>query len=186
MNLNDNYFELCYTRRIHEFSKIDQYKKWPQGQAYKIYKSLDSFYQDELRIDSDELEELRSKFKRFNDLYSKYFNPQRRGLFENPDKLLEWYDKQNGSCNYCEITQSNLYKIVEKRDGNLTLNKKTKRSKGTLEIEKLNPGEGYTFENSVLCCPLCNNAKSNLISEEDWRSYFAPAMKNYLKSILHT
>jgi hypothetical protein len=135
MNLKDKYFELCYSRRIHEFSKIDQYKNWNQGKACKIYKSLDGFYQDELNIDSNELKQLRFKFKRFNELYSKYFNEQRKVLFENPEKLLEWYDKQNGSCNYCEITQSALYKIAEQRNGNLTLNQKQKGPRGHWKLK---------------------------------------------------
>ncbi|MBC5992420.1 hypothetical protein [Pontibacter cellulosilyticus] len=186
MSLSEKYYELCYTRRIHEYSKIDQYKNWPQGQACKIYGSLARFYQDELNINSDQLNQLRTKFKRFNKLYSKYFNEHRKALFEDPEKLLEWYDRQNDSCNYCGTTQSVLHKIVKRRNGNLTLNKKTKRSKGTLEIEKLDPSKDYTYENSVLSCPFCNNAKSNLISEEDWRRFFAPAMKDYFKSILFT
>jgi len=184
MNLNDKYFELCYTKRIHEFSKIDLYKNWTKGEARKRYKSLDSFYQNELNIDKDKLIELRNKYKRFNDLYSKYYNKNRKELFDNPDKLLKWYDKQKNCCNYCKISQSELHRIVEIRNGNLTLNNKSKRSKGTLEIEKLNPGKGYTYDNSVLCCPLCNNAKSNLISADNWRTYFAPAMKKYYNAIL--
>jgi 5-methylcytosine-specific restriction endonuclease McrA len=184
MSLNDEYFELCYTKRIHEFSKIDLYKKWTQGEARKKYQSLDSFYRDELKIDKAQLNDLRSNFKTFNDLYSKYYNEQRKELFNNSEEFLKWYKEQNDCCNYCEITQSELYKIVATRNGNLTLNQKTKRSKGTLEIEKLNPSNAYTYENSVLSCPLCNNAKSNLISEDDWRKFFAPAMKKYINSIL--
>lgn len=155
------------------------------GQARIKYKSLNEFYQEELNINGLELNQLRNEFKKYNDLYSKYFNEQRKVLFENPEKLIEWYDKHRESCNYCGITQSELQRIVESRNSNLTLNQKTKRSKGTLEIEKLNPSQGYTFDNSVLCCPFCNNAKSNLISEDDWRKFFVPAMKNYINSILH-
>jgi len=184
MNLNDRYFELCYKRRIHEFAKIDQYKKWTLGQARMKYKSLDEFYQEELNINKKELNQLRSEFRNFNYLYSKYFNEQRKEFFKNHEKFLEWYDKQGETCNYCGITQFELHRIVELRNGNLTLNQKTKRSKGTLEIEKLNPSIGYTYKNSVLSCPFCNNAKSNLISEEDWRKFFVPAMKNYFNSIL--
>lgn len=184
MNLVDRYFELCYKKRIHEFYKIDQYKNWAQGQARMNYKSLDEFYQEELSINRHELDNLRIEFKDFNDLYSKYFTEQRIGLFENREMFLEWYAKQRESCNYCGITQSRLNRIVELRNGNLTLNQKTKRSKGTLEIEKLDPSQGYTFDNSVLSCPFCNNAKSNLISEGDWRNFFVPAMKNYFNSIL--
>jgi len=184
MELASHYFKLCYRERIHEFCKIDKYKKWEIGKARDEYKTLDAFYIRELRIDDDQLIELKHKFRRFNDLYSKYFNEQRQGLFENPEAFLIWYDKQNDKCNYCEITQSDLKRIVAIRNGNLTLNQKTKRSKGTLEIEKLDPNIEYTYENSVLACPFCNNAKSNLISEEDWRKHFVPAVKNYLNSIL--
>lgn len=184
MNLKDKYFELCYTKRIHEFSKIDQYKKWADGAARTKYKSLDDFYITELEINKEKLNQLRADYKKFNDLYSRYFNEQRRELFEEAKSFLKWYDEQNESCNYCEISQSDLYRIVESRNGNLTLNLKTKRSKGTLEIEKRDPNKGYTFSNSILACPFCNNAKSNLISEEDWRKFFVPAMKNYFNSIL--
>jgi len=184
MNQNDKYFQLCYTERIHEFSKIDQYKKWTDGTARTKYKSLDDFYITELEINKEKLNQLRTDFKKFNELYSRYFNEQRKELFENPKPLLEWYATQKESCNYCGINQLELHRIVESRNGKLTLNQKTKRSKGTMEIEKLDPNKGYTFDNSVLSCPFCNNAKSNLISEDDWRKFFVPAMKNYFKSIL--
>ena len=101
MNLNDKYFELCYTERIHEFSKIDQYKKWTDGTARTKYKSLDDFYITELEINKEKLNQLRTDYKKFNELYSRYFNEQRKELFENPKPLLEWYATQKESCNYC-------------------------------------------------------------------------------------
>lgn len=184
MEQADKYFELCYKERIHEFCKIDQLKNWDAGEAKKKFKTLDAFYIEELNIDSKILTQLKYKFKRFNDLYAKYYNEERRRLFESPEAFLLWYDTQNNQCNYCEITQSDLKRIVAYRNGNLTLNQKTKRSKGTLEIEKLDPNIEYTYKNSVLACPFCNNAKSNLISEDDWRKHFVPAVKNYFNSIL--
>ena len=186
VNLVNKYFDFSYKKRIHEYSKIDSIKNWDEGQAKLKYQKIDDFYKEELQIDSVKLNELRIYFQKYNVLYNKYRknNIAREGLFSDYNKLLEWYNDQQESCNYCGISQSNLTKIVESRKGNLTLNQKIKRSKGSLEIEKLNPLKGYTFDNSVLSCPLCNNAKSNLISEEDWRKYFAPAMKRYFNSIL--
>ncbi len=184
MGLKDRYFELNYSRRITEYKKIDQYKNWTPGQARKTYDSINDFYLTELEINVDELKQLKIDFKMINDFYSKYFSPQRQDLFENYEYFLKWYNKKNESCHYCGITQTELHRIVESRNGYLTLNKKQHRSKGTLEIERLNPSLGYTYVNSVLSCPFCNNAKSNLISEDDWRKFFVPAMKNYFKSIL--
>jgi hypothetical protein len=153
--------------------------------AKELFDSIDDFYMKELNILKDELLNLRSDFQQFNSYYSKYYNSARQELFDDPDKLIEWFIRQNDECNYCKLSQDELFKIVERRNGNLTLNKKTKRSKGTLEIEKLDPSKGYTYENSVLACPFCNNAKSNLISETDWKEFFVPAMKLYLKRILN-
>ena len=181
-NLNDQYFDLCYTERIQDFKKIDTYNNWEDGKAKEKYKSIDHFYMEKLQINKEQLLDLWNEFVPYNDLYRKYRqnNISRDELFRDYTKLLKWHKDQNDRCNYCETTQDDLQKIVIGRNGNLTLNQKTKRSKGTLEIEKLDPDEGYTFENSVLACPFCNNAKSNLISAADWRKYFAPAMKAYL------
>lgn len=186
MNLNDEYFNLCYTQRIHEFAKIEFYKKLDKGQAKLKYRSIDNFYIDELQISVDKLNELRKIFKEYDELYRRYRqnNIERTELFSDYKQFLKWYNEQSDCCNYCKITQSDLFKIVSIRNGNLTINKKTKRSKGTLEIEKLDPSEGYSLENSVLSCPFCNNAKSNLILEDDWRKFFVPAIKNYYNSIL--
>jgi len=180
----EKYFELCYSKRIHEFSKIDAEKGWQSGEAKERYKSLNNYYIEQIGIDKERLDELRERFKKFNDLYTNYFNEDRRTMFQDYNGFMDWYEKQKDCCHYCEITKTELSKIVERRGGNLTLNGKTKRSKGTLEIEKLEPNKGYTFLNTVLACPFCNNAKSNLISEKDWKCYFKPVMKKYLQSQL--
>lgn len=184
MTPEDKYYELCYSKRIHEFKKIDQYKNWPGGKARLQYKTLNEFYQEELGVSEEELDKLRETFARFNSLYTKYHDAERQELFSDPEQLTTWYDDQKESCHYCKITQAQLHKIVEKRNGNLTLNQKTKRSKGTLEIEKLDPSQGYSFDNAVLACPFCNNAKSNLISDTDWRKFFVPAIQDYFKELL--
>jgi hypothetical protein len=135
MNSKDKYYELCYSNRIHEFSKIDQYKKWSSGEAKSKYKSLDEFYMEEINISKEELLALRADFEEFNSLYSRYYNEQRQELFSNPTHFLQWYNEQNASCNYCGITQSNLLEIVEKREGNLTLNQKIERNTRNRKIK---------------------------------------------------
>lgn len=184
LSIKDKYYQLYYTYRIHEYSKIDAYSNLTPGEAKLKYNSIDEFYMKELNISKEKLLDLRSDFKQFNSLYSKYYNSAREDLFADSDKFMEWFIKQNDECNYCKLSQGDLLKIVEKRNGNLTLNKKTKRSKGTLEIEKLDPEKGYTYENSVLACPFCNNAKSNLISETDWRDFFVPSVQSFIEMLL--
>ncbi|MGM0579765.1 MAG: hypothetical protein ACQETL_03740 [Bacteroidota bacterium] len=185
MTFKERYFDLCYNHRIHEYSKIDVYSNLKPGEAKLKYNSIDEFYMEELNISKEKLIKVKSHFKVFNRLHAKYFNKSRGELFSNSEEFMKWYKEQGEKCNYCEVSQKDLFRIVDKRNGNLTLNQKTKRSKGTLEIEKLDPSEGYTYENSVLACPFCNNAKSNLISETDWKEFFVPAMKKYLNQILN-
>lgn len=181
MNPTEKLFlELEFTHRIYDFSKIDQFKKQDPGLAKKQYKGIDDFKCQALNLDMNELSELRKKYSFIYTFYKKY-GQNRPEFFKNPEAFVLWYEEQNNQCHYCDTTQINLNKIVEKRGGNLTYNDGTKRASGSLEIEKLNPSKGYTLDNSVLACPFCNNAKSNLIKDSDWKKHFADAMKKYLK-----
>lgn len=183
--LEEKYFDLYFTKKLHEFAKIDALEGFEPGQAKVKYNSLDNYFKEKLgRLDQSGLETLRAKFEPFR-LAEKRNNIDRAELFKDHDKCMTWYDEQKNRCYYCKTTQEELRTIVnEKRDGNLTLNEGTKRSKGTLEIEKLDSNIGYTYKNCVLACPFCNNAKSNLISDTDWKKYFAEPMRNYIENQL--
>lgn len=120
------------------------------------------------------------------------------------DISYEWYVKkcekfgaeiwQNGAysdevkCEYCDISQKELRQIVANRDGKLTFSNGAKRESGSMEIERCNSDESYmqNAKNNTLifACPLCNNAKSNLISSNDWQDFFVCAMKQYYKKLL--
>ncbi len=150
------------------------------------------YIKKELSIKTD-LKTLKKYFKDYHKLYNKYYNNSRIELFLDPIKLLHWYKAQNNKCGYCGISTDELEKIAIKRSKeqglvqkkNLTLNGGKKRSQGTLEIERLNSSTNdYCFSNIILACPLCNNAKSNLIDENGWRKYFVSSMRKYYESIL--
>lgn len=67
----------------------------------------------------------------------------------------------------------------------LPLNDAVKRSSGTLEIERRDSSSNsYSRDNIILACPLCNNAKSNLIDEKNWRELFVEPMRKYYKILL--
>jgi hypothetical protein len=183
MELNRMYFELRYTHRITDYYGIDNYLQQDSGYSNQRYKTIDQFYAESLGVTRSGLNDLQASWSEFHNFYSRY-KQQREELFRD-FKVVNWIRSQGCRCGYCGISQRALRELVELRGGNLTLNKGTKRSKGTLEIEKKDPSKGYTTENSILSCPLCNNAKSNLISEHDWRLFFAPVMKEYYKSVLN-
>ena len=180
----NKYFDLFFNKRITEYKKIDEYKNWELGKDKKTYKSLDMFFLDEIKLDENELKEIRKHFEEYKKLFDAYINEERKELFKKHDAFMSWYnDKKNKKneikCGYCKITESQLKQLVKLRGDNLTLNGKQKRSKGTMEIEKMDSNGDYTYENCIMACPLCNNAKSNLISDEDWRRFFVEPMKKY-------
>lgn len=183
-DLQKEYFKLFFMDRINEYRKIDDYKNWNVGTARNKFQSINDFYLSELKIDNNKFIEIQKYFSDYKVKYDKYYNEKRKNLFIDPDKCIDWFRAQNSKCGYCEISQDDLHKIVRKRNGNFTLNGKTKRSKGTLEIERKDSSLDYSYSNCILSCPLCNNAKSNLIDELSWREYFVKSVKEYYKSLL--
>jgi len=188
-SIEEKYFDLFFNKRITEYIKIEDYKIFKPGEAKMKYKSLNEFYCEELNINADELKLIVLYFERFKNIFDKYINEDRKDFFSNYNRLMSWYEEQKNSvgeiqCGYCNITESKLKVIIKNRGGKLTLNGKTKRSLGTMEIEKLNSEGAYTYDNCIMACPLCNNAKSNLISDKDWRAFFVEPMKNYYQKEL--
>ena len=144
-----------------------------------------------------QLLELRNKdvnklVEHIQNIYTK-FTYKRKDVFKNDfKKFYNWYEKQGQKCGYCGVSQEELYKLFDKDKRVLPYLENTrvyikapKRSSGTLEIERLDSSDNYNDENIILACPLCNNAKSNLIDEVSWRKLFVPAMQAYYKRLLN-
>lgn len=186
-DLQKKYFKIRYGDRINatidclqNSEKISELKD-----ITKSYPITNKFIEEKLTIDTYMLKGLKEDFREYHELYTQYYNNLRTDLFLNPVELVNWFSKQENSCGYCGVTGTELQEIVKKRNGNLTLNNKKKRSKGTLEIERLDSvSNKYDFYNIILACPLCNNAKSNLIDEDCWRELFRKPMQEYYKKLL--
>lgn len=137
-------------------------------------------------------EDVNKLIEHMQNIYTK-FTDKRRTVFENDfKKFYNWYENQSQKCGYCGISQEELYKLFNKDKRVLPYLENTrvyvkapKRSSGTLEIERLDSSDNYNDENIILACPLCNNAKSNLIDEESWRELFVPAMQAYYQKLLN-
>ena len=126
----------------------------------KIIERIDAIFDNQFSGNSKRKE----GFENFKAFY--------RHLFGNgfaPDKA---------KCHYCGITQEEITAIF--KNGSI----KSKKFSSTMNIERLNSNEGYTQKNTVLACPLCNNAKSDMISAKDFKKYFKEAMSNFLHDLL--
>ena len=151
-------------------------------------------------LSDDEKERLRIFFV----FRAKYNNRKRENIFKDI-KIYEWLkaridgknisiDKQSGlifglECEYCGVSQEKLRQIAiirgKENEPNFTLNGKQKRKNGAMEIDRKDQKLEYeVIDNLVFACPLCNNAKSNLISSNDWKDIFADPMKKYYEKIL--
>ena len=128
---------------------------------------------DNTKSERESIQKIRNKFK-----------GKRKEDFELFEDFYNWFSESNKICGYCGISQTELY-VLFREERYLPLNDALKRSGGTLEIERKDcKSNSYAKDNIILACPLCNNAKSNLISEDDWRDTFVEAMRAYYEKLL--
>jgi hypothetical protein len=97
--------------------------------------------------------------------------------FDTAESFYKWYKNQHDRCCYCETSYVQLKTLFDK--GKI----KSTKFNGTLHIEQSDPKQGYTPVNCKLACSLCNNAKSDLISKENYDAYFRESMKNFLQDL---
>ena len=93
----------------------------------------------------------------------------------------QWLTKQNRNCFYCDITEQELDALF---DILKEVNKRPNRGK-TLELERKIADRPYDeLNNLVLCCYMCNNAKSDFFSHEQFLT-IGKAIKQVWQNILN-
>jgi len=89
------------------------------------------------------------------------------------DKL---YKRDGRRCYYCRIKEENFIQIWGPFYGGKTRGRK-------LEIDRKDNLKGYTEENCVLSCAICNNAKSDKLTDEEFRKLGGVIRAIWLKRI---
>ena len=96
-----------------------------------------------------------------------------------------WCDKtpEDGirKCWYCEVHEDTVRKAFAEDKG--VISSKKRSFSGELQIERKNPNGNYCADNCEFACVICNNAKSDMISEGDFKDFFVPGIKEYWKHI---
>lgn len=122
-----------------------------------------------------------------------YNDKVRRDLngFSSFSDFTNWYDEnvKDGKCFYCGLTERDSQKIIH--CGQLTSKRFPKGgliSRGVnrgywLEIDKKNPNGFYSRDNCVPSCYFCNNDKSDVFNEEQYRN-FKENRIDFIKNLL--
>ncbi len=93
----------------------------------------------------------------------------------NIRKFYEWYISQEKKCFYCGISESEIEELIKQK--NIRTKRLLTRGK-KLELERRNPNLEYDdLSNLVFCCYWCNNAKTDEFTEEEFKFYIAPGIK---------
>lgn len=135
-----------------------------------------------LGISESEVDKIKAdaKYKDFVKLRERFssFDKERKDDFGGFRAFYEWYSAQEPKCYYCGATQAQLEQLFDDE-----LISSTKFN-ATLHIEQKTPKQGYKSTNCVLACALCNNAKSDMISDENFKAYFAGKMREFISDLL--
>lgn len=135
-----------------------------------------------LGISESEVDTIKTdaKYKDFVKLRKRFnsFDKERKDDFGGFRAFYEWYSAQEPKCYYCGTTQTQLEQLF---NDELVLSTKFN---ATLHIEQKTPKQGYKSANRVLACALCNNAKSDMISDENFKAYFGESMRKFISDLL--
>lgn len=149
-------------------------------------------YQDicnEYAVEKQQLQEwwkqevpLRNLIKKSNQLFSSRKNNLTFTKFETKGRkeFFKWFERQKRECAYCGIEEYKLEALYHIENGPL----RNKRHRGrTLELERRDSDTNqYSPKNCVLACYMCNNHKSDVITEKEHKFFFAPKIYEFLES----
>ena len=121
----------------------------------------------------DDLKYIYDRFKKKQDDYKDAFN----GSFE---AFLAWWCEKTPEdgirrCYYCEVDERALKDAFDLK----IISSKKRSFSGELQIERKDPNGDYSADNCEFACVMCNNAKSDMISADDFTTYFVPGIKEY-------
>ena len=179
-----------------QFSDIDldflvRYSVKKEPSANTILKSICNDIQTEqayyaahpaVKAAKDDFQYIYGRFSQKQKDYKNEFN----GSFEA--FLAWWCEKtpENGirKCYYCEVDEDTVRAAFAKDEkGKCVISSKKRSFSGELQIERKYPNGDYCDRNCEFACVICNNAKSDMISAEDFTKFFVPGIKEYWKHI---
>lgn len=184
-----------------EFSKEDleflaRYSVKKEGCESKILKKLG--YKGKVQdyyADHKSVKNAKDCIQKIYERFSTKRNDQKKK--ENPvdvfgddfESFFAWWCEKTPEdgirkCWYCEVDENTVRAAFAKDEkGECVISSKKRSFSGELQIERKDPDGDYSADNCEFACVICNNAKSDMISEGDFRDFFVPGIKEYWKHI---
>ena len=113
-------------------------------------------------------------------LKQKYYSFKAQNGFKTFENFKNWYELQDKVCYYCGLTEVESQQVVRfaLASKRFPLNGKTGRGKSRgmyLEIDRRKPGtnQEYSETNCVLACYFCNNDKSDVFDDDQYKSFIS-------------
>lgn len=158
----NEFFRLAVLKQV-KYDEIEKRTGWPKSEYGELWQAIKK--ERDLAGNAKQL---------FN---NKKLNPDfKEFLDQGFCAFYDWYILQKRECYYCGIPEEKIRRLfVEKK-------LETKRGRGqSLELERRDSKRNdYSPTNCVFACYFCNNHKSDIISEVDFKKYFASSIRNYL------
>ena len=154
-------------------------KKLFEVNVGEVHKTIIGTFKKKFNISEAEYDGMVEEFLDIQKIKPKFTKEREKG-FGDIVSFYKWYkkeEKKGKKCGYCGVSSNTLKNLFD--TGKLDSKKFTE----TLHIERKNPNKEYSTENCMFACSLCNNAKSDLISEDNYRDYFSTSMSKFLEDL---
>jgi len=141
------------------------------------YDEISKILEVSRKIMTDWEKENKSEYKKLANVRRLYLRKEITNLTLR--EFCEWYSFQDRKCFYCDITESDIKKLITQNS--ITTKRLITRGR-KLEIDRRRPNLKYDqISNLVLSCYWCNNAKTDEFTDIEFKSYIAPGIKQIWK-----
>lgn len=127
--------------------------------------------------------------------FRRRFKEKHKAGFSGANEFAAWcierLQEQNGCCDYCKTSMQLIRRIIGavRSNDDRTIFHTFRGVRGggirglNFEVDQRNPELGYGPDNCTLVCYFCNNDKSYVYAEGEYREFFGPARHAHFLSV---
>lgn len=109
-------------------------------------------------------------------IYGSLKNRNRQDFNLEKETFINWYNKQNKKCTYCNLTLEEINKLPYPYSRKNGLKK--------FSIDRIDSEKGYSIKNITLSCFTCNTIKNNLLDYQDMKKIGKEVLEHKFRKLL--